>query len=497
MKRKIIFVSTMIMILVITVASASASGLPGSGWWSGGSVQNISTGSITVSIVAYNSASSSTYTASSSVNPDEKFTWTPTNFTPTMPSDFKGSAVVSADGPIKAIVTTTNRQSGSFGVLGGKASAVYQGIDGSAVSTTIYFPSVKGDSYGQTTSYYVQNAGTSATTATATFKMKNGDTHVYTTPSVGPNQMVVFGVGDALTFTTSCSPKPQCVSGALTVVSNTTQPLAGVMMMHLTTENPATLAGSTRGFTSTDFDTKLYAAGVKNLRGGRFTGIQVQNVTASTPLTVTVTYKGNKGACTGNTYSDTKTNVAAGTSAVFNQLSGQTTLPTDCQASATIETTTPGGQIVALIAQQYEASHIPASGQILTQYFAMPNNYVTTKLGAPQFKDDRYSKRSGLVIQNVGTAQATNVVATFKCTGSATFTAISVAQTVDPGYGVQFYHPSTTPSMFTVGNPFSAANVTCSVIVTSDQPVVGLMSEDPVAPYEEDVSNYEVFNLTP
>jgi hypothetical protein len=378
----------------------------------------------------------------------------------------------------------TNRQVPPLGVAGGKAAAQYQGIDGSMVDTTLYFPLAKGDHFSKTTTFYIQNAGTAAATATATFTMRNGDVHNLTTPSIGPNQMVLFSIFDTGTFNPTSN---DARVGGMRITS--AQPLAGVVMEHFTTESPATIAQATRGFTVADFATTAYAPIIKNDRFGRFTGIQVQNVSGGA-VDITVSYKGTAGACTGNTYTDTATGIADGTSKTFIQLTGQSNLPADCTASATITAT---GNIVAIVNESYVSTKIPASGQSAVTSSAIPATLTTTKVSVPLFKDDRIGKRTGLQIQNVGAANASNVVATFSCTGAATFTAIT-------GGGKLFITPSDDPAgTFTAGNPFVRNDVNCSVTITSDQPIAAIANESviPGGSLQQDNNNYEGFNLAP
>jgi hypothetical protein len=484
--------SAILVIALLLVAATSAlaqSGLPGSGWWSGETIQNVGDSDATIQVTAYDDTSS--YSTSKVVAPGAFTNFTPNDFA-TMPSGFQGSALVSSDQPVKAIVNVTNRTSGDLGVAGGKAAAQYQGIESSMVGSPLYFPIAKGDSYGKTTTYYIQNAGTNPATATANFTMKNGATHTYNTPTIQPNQMVVFSIFDSATYDDSVDNTGKV--GA--VVISSAEPLAGVLMEHLTTENPATLAQSTRGFTAADFDDKAYAPIIKNNRYGRSTGIQVQNVGAS-PANIKVTFVGFAGACAGSTYEQTADNIQPGASAIFNQRVGQSPLPANCTASATIESTTVGGLIVALVSESYEV--VPTSGQSAVTSYAVPADSATTLLSAPLFKDDRFDKRTGLQIQNVGSVAAANVVATFSCQGASTFTAVSVPLSAAPGAAIQFYTPSDDPSLFAAGSPFSSNNVTCSVTVTSDQPVVAIANESPIpgGTFQQDNNNYEGFNLTP
>ena len=162
--------SAIVVIAILLVAATSAlaqGGLPGSGWWSGETIQNVGDADANIQVTAYGGGSS--YLASKVVAPGAFTNFTPNDFA-TMPSGFQGSALVSSDQPVKAIVNVTNRLSGDLGVTGGKAAAQYQGMESTMVGSPLYFPITKGDSYNKTTTYYVQNAGSSAATATANFK---------------------------------------------------------------------------------------------------------------------------------------------------------------------------------------------------------------------------------------------------------------------------------------------------------------------------------------
>lgn len=494
MKKKAISVFTVLVIsLLVTMMALAQSNLPGGGWWSGQQVQNVGNDAATIMITAYDKGSSATYDTQDTVAAGASKVFMPGDFSG-MPDGFQGSAVVSSDQPIRAVVNVTNRLAAgdTLGITGGKAAAQYQGIDGTAVANTLYFPMAKAGHYDKTSTFYIQNAGDSAISPVATFKMRSGATHTVNLPSISPNQMAVFSLFDAATFDDNQAANSSGRVGGMSITAG--GPMAGVVMEHYTSESPATILQGTRGFTSVDFDTKAYAPGIKHNRYGRFTGIQVQNVSGGT-INVTVTYKGSAGACNGNTYTDSVTGLADGESHTFVQWEGKTNLIPNCAASATIVGT---GNIVAIVTESYRFDSVPVSGQMMVMSSAIPDVAATAKLSAPTFKDDRYSKRTGLKIMNVGLAQATNIVATFNCTGGATFTAVSNPQTVAPGASVQFYTPSDDPGMFGA-NSFSSNNVTCGVVVTADQPIVALANESviPGGTLEQDTNNYEGFNLTP
>lgn len=483
MKKKLFSaVVAVAMIAALASVAVAQTGIPGTGWWTGEQVQNVGPATANIVVTAYDKTGASTFTASQSVAAGAAFTFIPTNFAG-MPAGFTGSAVVSSDQPIKAIVAVTNQFAGTLGVAGGKAVAQYQGTE--IADTALYFPLVKNNRFGNTTAFYIQNAGTAAATATAVFKMDNGGVYTYTTPSIDPNKMVVVNPLDALVPTSGVSRNN---IGSLKVTS--AQPLAGTVLEYVQGQAIATMLFGTRGFTAADFAAKAYAPVIKNARFGHFTGLQVQNVSAAA-IDITVTYIGSAGACAGNTFTDSATGVVAGASKTFVQLTGQSNLPANCTASASVSAT---GNFVAIVNEQNQTGFAVAG----ITYSVIADSAKTAKVSAPLFKDRRSGASTGFQIQNVGLAQATNVVVTFACKGGATFTAISAPQTINAGGAKLFYRPSTMPAgTFTVGNPFSSNNVNCAVTVTADQPVVAIANEFADTAGAMDDTNYEGFNLAP
>lgn len=461
-------------------------GIPGSGWWSGEQVQNVGGGTANMVVTAYDKNSGATFTASSSVAAGASANFGPASFAG-MPNGFIGSAVVSSDQPIKAIVNVTNAPAGGgLGVTGGKAAAQYQGME--ATATTLYFPLVKNNRFGRTTAFYIQNAGTAAGTASVTFKMDDGGTYNYTTPSIQPNKMVVVLPSDAGVPTSNTN---RANVGSMTVTSS--QSMAGTVLEFTEGQSIATSLKGTRGFTASDFATKAYAPVVKRNRFGHFTGIQVQNVSASA-INVTISYVGTSPNCAGVATQDVRNNVAPGTSVTVVQGTGSN-FTDNCTGSATITAT---GNFVAIVNEDSLAGFPEAA----TTYSAIPASSATTKVSVPLFKNNRFGFDTGLQIQNVGATTATNVVATFACKGNNStntpFTAVSLPQTIVSGGGKLFFRPyDNQQSLFTLANPFSLTGANCGVTVTSDQPIVAIANETPRTAGALDDNNYEGFNLTP
>jgi hypothetical protein len=316
--------------------------------------------------------------------------------------------------------------------------------------------------------------------------MRNGDIHTFALPTIGSNQMAVFSVHDSSTYAPAIN---DARVGSLVVAGD--QPLAGVVMEHDTTADPATVLNGTRGFSSADFTMKAYAPVIKHNRFGRFTGLQVQN-TSGGAIDLTVVYKGAAGACAGTVYTDTAAAVPDGESSTFVHFVGLTNLADNCTASATIEGT---GTFVAIVNEQ-EMGGWPKAGITSS---ALNDNTATAKVSAPLFKDARFGATTGLQIQNVGTSAATSWTASFACAGNAVFTAVSdPAKTgaIAAGGSYLFYTPS-DDDVFATGSPFTAASVNCSVIIESDQPIVAIANEMATTAGALDDNNYEGFNLTP
>jgi hypothetical protein len=492
MSRKLpVVISLVVVASMLLSSSALAQALPGSGWWSGTQIQNVGSAQATVNVTLYDSSSAATFSTDTTIDPGASTTLIPTAWAG-LTAGFQGSGIVSSNQPVKAITNITNQLSGSFGTAGGKAAAQYQGTE--AAATTIYFPLAKHNRFGETTAYYIQNAGTAAATAQVVYKMDNGGTYTFTTPSIGPGQMVAVLPSDAGVPSTP-SDATRVNVGSASVTS--AQPLAGTVLEFRVGEVVASVLKGTRALTAADFDDKAYAPVAKNNRFGRFTGIQVLNVSGG-PINITIDYVGsaaNNPACLNQTFQDAFAGLAPGTSKTFVNVPGQSNLVSNCTAAATI---TANGNFVAIVNESNVAGGTIAG----IAYFAMPDATKTAKVSAPLFKDRRFNFSTGLQIQNVGNATATNVVATFVCRGNnganTPFTAISNPRTIPAGGAYLFNKPSTMPAgTFTGGNPFSLQGANCGVTVTGDQPLVAILNESPDTAGALDDNNYEGFNLVP
>ena len=496
-----VIVSILAIVLLMSTALAATSDLPGTGWWSGEIIQNVGSSSATIDITAYDSANpSNTYSTSDTIASGANKTYLPNSFTG-MPAGFQGSAIVSSNSDIRAIVNVTNRYVTTYGDPNTPSAAAgqYQGIN--APDTTLVFPLVKNNSFTKTTSLYIQNAGSAAAAAQVVFYMGSSGTFTYTTPSIAPGAMVVVNPSAV-----SGMPSGNPVKGSAVVTS--AQPLAGTSLEYIQGEPNATVVQATRGFTPADYNQNgsapyvLYAPTNKFDRFGRFTGLQVQNVDTS-PINVNVKYVGIAGSCNGHTYNDSVSNLAAGASHSFPA----DALPANCNASAAI---TGSGKIVGTVNEAYMGSYLttnPTVHQAATVYFCLFAAAATDYVSAPLFKEDAYSKSTGLSIQNIGSTDAhvtvtfANSVGTFKTqpqTIGSGAAKVFLDVRIDPT--ITWNGTALTPSVLGCTSSGCGTNGNFSVLVSSDQPIVAIANESPyplLAPrIQQDKSNYEGFNLT-
>jgi hypothetical protein len=169
--------------------------------------------------------------------------------------------------------------------------------------------------------------------------------------------------------------------------------------------------------------------------------------------------------------------------------------------------------VVAVVNEAFMQSWLndhPGHANEATAYNAIPNGSVSKNLSVPLFKEDSYSKSTGLSIENVGAVKATNVVITLK---GPTGTYVSNPISIDPGSAYVAIDLRLKPSAFWNGTALNptvlgcqnnttgcGANGVFSVIVNSDQNIVGVANEStyPIdyPRINQDKSNYEAFNLT-
>jgi len=507
MKKKSLALTIAILLIALFVTNSAFAAMPGTGWWTSFTLMNVATTSGQLTLAAYDSLSPTVFNSESfTIAPNQSLAYHPgfaatyptgTNigFTSPLPAGFKGSVVVSSSTETVSVVNIGNNPSGTVGVTGGTAASYYQAIGGGQVSQKISFPSVKNNFSGQTTTFYVQSAGASAST-TITYKMNDGNT--YTQSVVIPaNTMFVFdpttaGVPAGLTA-------PAATNGSLgaAIVESTSGNVAGVVVEHPHTGSPASFSLSTRGLTSSDMSTKIIAPSLKNNFNGGNTGLSVQNVGTSEALvrlTLTVVNASNP-ALIGNTYQAQEA-IPVGGSTVFssfrNNLGG---MPTGTFAAGIVESITDTTHTPQLLAGVVNETN--SLGKAV--YYAFADTQATTKIALPLVKEQFNNMTTGGSIMNIGSAPT---ILYFSYTDRAgNLREFQTTQPLAPGAAIPIYTVNKNLSgRFTGLADFSVLMGTLnSVSIRSDgvQKIVGVAQESDLKPSDGllDVKNYESFAL--
>jgi len=452
---------------LLPAADVGMMSLPGSGWWTGFQVVNVGTANATVIVTLYDAQSTNTYqSVSKTIAPNASYTFSPLNSADWIsppPEGFIGSAVVSADQPILAIVNEQNNLAGASGIAAGS----YRGFTADQTSTRLLFPLVKHD-YGsthRTTTFFVQNTSDTAANIYATFRIgTNTYTKVYS--SVGPFKLQVIEPSDAGV--------PIGSLGSLEITS--TVQLAGIYNEHPHIATVANTLLSTKGFAPSEADTLLYVPLYKQNYNTAYSGIQVQNagtVAATIYATYTVAYGGS------GTYYYNLT-AGPGQSATFFNVPGW---PANTYGSVILSSSQP------LVAIVNETKYSTGQSGV---YAAFGGSQVTNCAVAPLWKT-RWSgttsgQQSAIVVQNVGSVAAT-VNITFTMTAGNTGTFTPPARTVAAGASTTY-----GPGPF-AGGPPADRPATGSVVVCATQPIAVLVQETTLPGWTpRDMLNYEAFN---
>jgi hypothetical protein len=480
MSKKFLTVLVLLVVVLTTfsLVAAQSGQLPGSGWLSGQNIQNLGTDTSSIVFTAYGTDGTAYSCGSKSAAPGAAVNFLTNVDCDSVPAGFVGSAVVSADQPIAAVVNVTNR-----GV--GTASGHYTGTDSANVNTSIAFPLFKRDYIGRTTTFYVQNASTNPNTITATFRV-GASTFPKVYPNVPANAMVVISPIDANT--------PAGQFGALTVTG--TGPLAGTSLEHETSAPVATNMQASRAFTPNEYDDVAYCSLVRNAHTAneQTTGLQAQNVSGS-PQTITVDYVYKIG--NGPTQTKSVTSPVLADGEAFNFYSGHATngIPVGALGSAKVKGDSNGNIAVVVSDRGWKTTN-PLR---LTTYSCAPLNSATTKVSLPQYKEFFGGNSSGLQVQNVGTSAAT-VTVTYYPTQPSILSPVVLSHStpIPPNGNLIFFNVSTPQAGITTVSGVAATlfNTVGGVTITSNQPIVATVNEASFAPNPsgQDTKNYEGFN---
>ncbi len=464
MSKKVLLIITVLIAVLVSVSLVAAqSQLPGSGWWSGQQIQNVGTSNASIVFQAYDSTGASFACGNKSVAPGASANFLTIDCS-ALPAGFVGSAVVSADQPIAAVVNVLNMSTNWDGT--GLAAGMYRGTDGSDAATEIAFPLMKNNFFRRSTALYIQNASDQANDITVTVRI-GAATYTKTFAGVKPYAMVVVGPAD------TTPPMPDAKYGSVKVTG--TKPLAGTALEYETNVPVARNLHAYTAFTPNGFAPKAYCPLIRSNAYNLNTGLQAQNVGAAAQM-IKITYSYTMlGQGAVQTKTVEKGPIAVNDAATFATWED---LPKGAVGSAVVEGM--GGGNIAVIVNDESFTLNPNR---VTAHSCFPDtpSAKTTKVVLPLYKEFYLGDTSGVQIQNVGTAAATNIRVTYYPNGGGAPVTFKNSNSIAPSASFNLYRVSNPlPGVSVVsGTPSTLLNSFGSIVVESDQPVVAIVNEEP------------------
>lgn len=518
--KKISISITFLVIFLLLIQSAVFAALPGTGWQTSYAAMNIGDSAGAFSMIAYDKNSSTTYSSGEfDVDPLESLRYiaggTPTypsgdmvGFTTPLPDGFEGSVVISSTVPLTSAATLTNA-----GVTGGTAIGRYQAISSDAASTELLFPSVKHNYFNQTTTFFIQAAGSDAH-VTFTYNMNDGSTHTQTL-DITANKMMVFDPANATpaVASTSCGTDANtspCFGAAS--VTSTTGEIAGVVVESSHVGSPAAFALSTRGLSSADISTTIFAPTVKNYYFDSTAGFTVMNTgTANANAAITLTVTGvQPGSAAdianvevGDVYTDSEI-IAPGSSVVFGPFNGNLGgMPSGVFASAqvtSIDDVTYDPQILAGVSNEAKTTALLVGSKAKAMYYGYAPSNATSEAACPIVSELTNGQTGGLTVVNVGNANTT-VHFDFVVFNGSTYHFWTTNQ-LAPGEAVGTNRVSTNPGgKFTNDGTWNFSTLagkkfSVHVYSSNGEEVIALAQEASTT-FANDIRNYECVNVVP
>ncbi len=407
MKKSMFLKLAMIVALMVTgLTPAVVSGDGSDPWVAGIQVANLDTQPATITIEFFNEAGASVhiYTDPTTIAAgDARTYYVPTILPDSAATTFRGSAVVSSERNIAAIVNENAGSGAGYDQPPGILRGSYTGIRAAETASTLYMPVALKAYYGFNSQLVVQNAGAAADITFEFFDATGTSVATYVASSVAANASAIVEL-DTLTPTTGSIPSGFGGSVKVTSASN----LAG-MANNMTSSEPAVLQ-TYNAFSASEGGTTLYAPALFNDYYGYVSSLQVQNVgSVSTNITVT--------------YSDgivkTANGVGPNQAALFYQ-------PSEGHASGWSGSATVNSSAADVVAVVAQLSSVKASN-----YNAASGGAL--QIVAPALFNSFYGYDTALTVMNVGTV-ATNISVSYSDGLSAS------ALNVQPGDSAPFYN---------------------------------------------------------
>jgi hypothetical protein len=440
--RKSMFLK-LAMIVALMVAGLTPAVVSGDGsdpWVAGIQVANLDTQPATVTIEFYNTSGALVYTY---VDPTTiaaggaRTYYVPSILPDSAATSFRGSAVVSSERNIAAIVNENAGSGAGYDMPPGILRGSYTGIRAAETATTLYMPVATKAFYGFNSQLVVQNAGATANITFEFFNTGGVSIATYVASNVAANASAIVEL-DTLTPTTGSIPSG--FGGSVKVTSSSN--LAG-MVNNMTSGVLQTY----NALSASDGGTTLYAPAVFNNYYGYVSSVQVQNV-GSVPTDITVTYSDG--------IVKTATAVGPNQAALFYQ-------PTEGHASGWAGSATVTSSAANVVAVAAQLSSVKASN-----YNAASGG--TTQVVAPALFKSFYGYDTALTVMNVGSV-ATNISVSYSDGLSAS------ATNVQPGASAQFFQ-------FLEGHASGWSGA--ATVTSSAAPIMGVVNEENIAKSDGD-----------
>ncbi|HFD87353.1 MAG TPA: hypothetical protein ENJ35_06730 [Gammaproteobacteria bacterium] len=391
MRRHLIFIVIGVIVLLAAVVGAVYA-FPSGQWVSGVTVANLSNETATVVITFYNQDGTVALEFNGgTIPPNGAKTWYLPSHVTGLPDGFIGSAVVSSDQEIAAIVNT-QLPSGSNPTRVGTSTGVGN------PSEVMYATQVMKDYYGWNSYCAVQNTGSSSAVVTATYYDSTGSV-------VDVDEVTIPAYASYLFDQSTDSELSSGFNGSAKFESDAAHPLAVVCNFY----NQGTSASTSQIHSYNGMGAgghTLYVPRVVKDYYNYQSGLKVQNI-GTEPLSVTVTYNFN-----GHLYTQTSPDFDPG-QAWGPYLGDERQLPASMagvsgSGSAIITVNNPNPN-KAIIATVNEDNRVNPAGRGVTYLAALPSEASNT-LVFPQITSEYYGYSSGIQIMKVSSGTVTCTV---------------------------------------------------------------------------------------
>jgi len=455
MNKAKILVSMLLAFALIPIMGLSASAQGGT-WVSGIQIQNQSTSdAANITVTFYNPDGTTAHSFNDTISAGASKTYylPSSSYTSGLADGFIGSAVVSSDQPVAAIVNTQVPTTGTGTTS--NPNRVGASIGELNPAGTMYGTQVMTGYYGWESYVAVQNTSESSTTVTAYYYDPNGNE-----VTAARETQVLNGHGSHVFRQSDNANLPDGVYSVK--VDGGGADIAMVVNFYNVSTDYTTAQFQSYNGVSSGAE-KLYIPRLVKDYYNYQGGFKVQNV-GSVDTTVTVTYYFG-----GTTCSQTSPTLSNGQS--WGPYMGAESQLPSCMAgvsgsgSAIVVANTPGASIIATV---NEDNRVNPAGYGIT-YNAFPEGSGTHTVLFPQVTSKYYGYSGGWQVQNVDTGTAT-CTASYSASGNVSaFTTSSF--TIPEGGSYSIFAPNHTGAHTSVPNE---DNYNGAVTVNCDKNIVGI-----------------------